>query len=645
MDKRSDRGEFYPGGDRASAPAPGGDTEKVDRVNVGEIGKEYTLKTVKEKVDQIVRVIAPAATSIALMLGLPAYAATAPLEDIPNTAHVVTNEEDTVALDALRTATNALAQSQMSQLSLMSQAASNNTANALQTALGALAAESNRVETTYAKRGEIPTAPDLAPYALKSELPTDYLKEGDITNFATRAWISAQGYATEAGTGARLDAQDLAIGAATNEQNAAIAATSNALATAHAADMAKVGAATNALKAAMSELSSDTMNRFNALEITGGNTRLWTSDARMFQDATGVVWQVQVVTGNWSVVHSWTTNGVDFGWTGPYWWGPAEGVDNDYYEGPGWYIDSGNLTPWRRSEDQYAAQIVVEWEYYGEEAHAVTTTCSRTVQWVTNAVKRVVYKNELAAATNAVLQGASEQTQVRIQMLEEMGTVMGATRIMPVGSEGGVTASNVWQIASEGTNYTDNATNGVMGLARSEFIPISGDGVITSVEMFLNAELHEQGMLRIELPDGISASPQEFLSTAQITNMGAVASSRTYTDEATNALAQTIRQGGGTPEWREVNYDVEVDMVNYVTNGIAILTFINAGYAYGINVSTNGWPEGASMFVRGSFRAGATYTIPNDLRLIGYGTWPTNNFQSVWWRSGTNVYVNVILEE
>ena len=51
------------------------------------------------------------------------------------------------------------------------------------------------------------------------------------------------------------------------------------------------------------------------------------------------------------------------------------------------------------------------------------------------------------------------------------------------------------------------------------------------------------------------------------------------------------------------------------------------------------------MFVRGSFRAGATYTIPYDLRLIGYGTWPTNNFQSVWWRSGTNIYVNVILEE
>ena len=116
----------------------------------------------------------------------------------------------------------------------------------------------------------------------------------------------------------------------------------------------------------------------------------------------------------------------------------------------------------------------------------------------------------------------------------------------------------------------------------------------------------------------------------------------------TNAIPYAAISGapsGGGQEWRVVNYDVEVDVVNYVTNGIAILTFTNAGYAYDINVSTNGWPEGASMFVRGSFRAGATYTIPYDLRLIGYGTWPTNNFQSVWWRSGTNIYVNVILEE
>ena len=108
----------------------------------------------------------------------------------------------------------------------------------------------------------------------------------------------------------------------------------------------------------------------------------------------------------------------------------------------------------------------------------------------------------------------------------------------------------------------------------------------------------------------------------------------------TNAIPYAAISGapsGGGQEWRVVNYDVEVDAISFVTNGMAILTFINAGYAYGINVSTNDWPDGASMFVRGSFRAGATYTIPYDLRLIGYGTWPTNNFQSVWWRSGENI--------
>ena len=62
MDERSDRGEFYPGGRESGAPVPGGDTDKVDRVNLGEVGESYTLKDVKNKVNQIVRAIAPAAT-------------------------------------------------------------------------------------------------------------------------------------------------------------------------------------------------------------------------------------------------------------------------------------------------------------------------------------------------------------------------------------------------------------------------------------------------------------------------------------------------------------------------------------------------------------------------------------------------------
>ena len=101
MDERSDRGEFYPGGREGGVP-PGTDTDKVDRVNLGELGESYTLKEVKAKVNQIVRAIAPAAVCIALaVVRLMSYAATAPLEDIPNTAPVVTNEEDAVAMAAV----------------------------------------------------------------------------------------------------------------------------------------------------------------------------------------------------------------------------------------------------------------------------------------------------------------------------------------------------------------------------------------------------------------------------------------------------------------------------------------------------------------------------------------------------------------
>lgn len=115
----------------------------------------------------------------------------------------------------------------------------------------------------------------------------------------------------------------------------------------------------------------------------------------------------------------------------------------------------------------------------------------------------------------------------------------------------------------------------------------------------------------------------------------------------TNAIPYAAISGApsGGPEWRVANYDVEVDSICYVTNGMANLTFLNAGYAYGLVVSTNGWPDGASMFVRGSYSTGATYEVPDVMRLVGYGTWPTNNFQSVWWRSGTKIYVNILLEE
>ena len=405
MDERSDRGEFYPGGSRSDVP-PGTSTDKVDRVNLGEIGDEYTLRVVKQKVNQIVRAIAPAAVCLAIC----ASAATVPLEDIPNTAPVVTNEEDAVAMAAV----GALGQAMSNRVEAAEGALQAEIADAtnavVQAALRAAEAESNRVDATYAKRSEIPAAPDLAPYALKSELPQDYLTENDITNFATRAWINSQNYAREGTVYTRLDAQDLAIGAATNAQNAAIAAASNRVTAATNKLWQAMGSESNRLDSATNEVwqsalrADETLQReIDALRIVAADsnavTRLVTADGSTWQDATGTVWQVQVATSLWTVVHSWTTN--DVNWYGPWWWG-AEAAGDDYYDGSGWYISSSSLTWMRMSEDPYASEIVVEWTYWGEEAHSVTTRCTRTVQWLTNAVDRVAYTNDVAATAAAV---------------------------------------------------------------------------------------------------------------------------------------------------------------------------------------------------------------------------------------------------
>ena len=111
----------------------------------------------------------------------------------------------------------------------------------------------------------------------------------------------------------------------------------------------------------------------------------------------------------------------------------------------------------------------------------------------------------------------------------------------------------------------------------------------------------------------------------------------------TNAIPYAAISGapsGGGQEWRVVDVHSFVgDELRYVTNGITRLYL--GDY---VMLSTNGWPEGAAMYVQGIKEYDAWYPAA-EMRLVGYGTWPTNNFQSVWWRSGTNIFVNVLLEE
>lgn len=638
MDERSDRGEFYPGGNGRGGVPPGTSTDKVDRVNLGELGESYTLKEVKAKVNQIVRAIAPVAVCIALaVVRLMSYAATAPLEDIPNTAPVVTNEEDAVAIAAVGALGAAVSNRvEAAEGSLQAEIA-DATNTVVQAALRAAEAESNRVDATYAKRSEIPAAPDLSPYALKSELPQDYLTENDITNFATRAWINSQNYAREGTVYTRLDAQDNAIGAATNAQNAAIAAASNRVTAATNKLWQAMGSESNRLDSATNEVwqsalrADETLQReIDALRIVAADsnavTRLVTADGSTWQDATGTVWQVQVATSLWTVVHSWTTN--DVNWSGPWWWG-AEAAGDDYYDGSGWYISSSSLTWMRMSEDPYASEIVVEWTYWGEEAHSVTTRCTRTVQWLTNAVDRVAYTNDVASA---------------IVRLQNEGTVMNAERLVDTMTGDSVTARDV----INATNYTDQVA--------AEFE--NGDRTV----QYANNSGHTDFATQLYADDAMSLYNATDLIQASTnaakavvgpaTNavlqaaLGAAASKQDALPYPTNAIPYAVIDGGpsgGGQEWREVTVWTEAEEpVHYVTNG---MMHVIHGATAAFTVQSAGWPNGAAIYVDWDYGASPIVQLPSNLRLVGYGTWPTNNFQSVWWRSGARIYVNILVEE
>lgn len=104
----------------------------------------------------------------------------------------------------------------------------------------------------------------------------------------------------------------------------------------------------------------------------------------------------------------------------------------------------------------------------------------------------------------------------------------------------------------------------------------------------------------------------------------------------TNAIPYAAISGG--PVWRVTEVD-ENTPVSFVTNGIAAKLINGELYA-----DAAGWPDGAAMFVRGSVVPGP-YDVGEDIRLVGYGTWPTNSFQSVWWRSGATIYVNILVED
>lgn len=203
-DTREDHGSYYPG---AKVIVSGSGTSgtatdisgKVDRVTIGEIGDAYTLKTVKEKVDKLIKAVAPVASCLTAMLYVStAMAATEVLEDIPSNARVVVSEDDPVALAAIPevvgAATNAAVETAKKYADAAVAVEASNRADAVEGVL--VRSKSYTDAATNALKAKIPVV-DLAPYATKTWVQSQgYLDSGSVNGVATKEWVSQQDFLT-----------------------------------------------------------------------------------------------------------------------------------------------------------------------------------------------------------------------------------------------------------------------------------------------------------------------------------------------------------------------------------------------------------------------------------------------------------------
>ena len=295
-DTREDHGSYYPG---AKVIVSGSGTSgtatdvsgKVDRVTIGEIGDTYTNKDIKEKINSLIRALAPVASCLAAMLCMStAMAATKVFEDIPSNARVVVSEDDPIALAAIPeivgAATNAAVQAAKTYADAAVAIEASNREDAVE---GILVRSKSYTDTaTNALAAKIPVV-DLEPYATKKWVEgKGYVTSDALGGVATKNWISEQGYLTQLAM-APYATMDWVLG-----KGYATASVTNGLAT-------------------KSEL--DALKRRYA--DTNGVTRLWSEDGLTMTDGTGVVWSV-----SWAAVTNWVslTNGIVYRPTAPGVW-------------------------------------------------------------------------------------------------------------------------------------------------------------------------------------------------------------------------------------------------------------------------------------------------------------------------------------
>ena len=295
-DTREDHGSYYPGAKVivSGSGTSGTSTDisgKVDRVTIGEIGDAYSTKIVKDKINAIIRVLAPVASCLAAMLCMStAMAATEVFEDIPSNARVVVSEDDPVALAAIPevvgAATNAAVEAAKAYTDAAVGVEASNRADAVEGVL--VRSKSYADAATNALAAKIPVI-DLDPYATKLWVEAKgYVTSDALRGVATKEWIGDQGYLTLLAM-APYATMDWVMG-----KDYATASDINGLAT-------------------KSEL--DALKRRYA--DTNGVTRLWSEDGLTMTDGTGVVWSV-----SWAAVTNWVslTNGIVYRPTVPGVW-------------------------------------------------------------------------------------------------------------------------------------------------------------------------------------------------------------------------------------------------------------------------------------------------------------------------------------
>ena len=218
----------------------------------------------------------------------------------------------------------------------------------------------------------------------------------------------------------------------------------------------------------------------------------------------------------------------------------------------------------------------------------------------------------------AVLQSATQTLQVAFGAMRTNAYTKGETdaRIVELSPPTDLTPS---------TNYTDRAL--------SSFAATGSVEEATYAFQLYNTEA-TYGYTATKL---FWAATNAAVSVVSASN-AALRAALAATNQALRAELRSATQA--LAEWHEEDVDTMLHMIRFVTNG---MVNVNVVGAY-IGAQTNGWPDGAAMFVRATLAEPIGSTSDN-IRLVGRDSWPTNDFQSVWWRSGTNVFVNVLVEE